>query len=951
MSQSKPSAEEFRRMVETYTRQIDGYRRRTQETTAPSMTDERSNPAKLPSDAESFNTNDPAPEADVRASPVLSGAEKTSSPIFAPMGENAPAPSPDDEVSPPETEPPASESPPESAPLASAGTPPESNEPGDSSPRLNPPLPAPSAEILRPRPVWAREKQNAPRYGGPIPPDKEDPGGLSRLPAHYLPLKGDWGVSPPYIASAEGLAPEQKNADGAYPPLGGQVGAAKESETDVLPDERMIPPVPNPPAPPESRPLNPPEPERPPAPPSVGSVPPGMRPAAPKAPPPPMPPLSPPGVNPQAEGLARLASRSGQEDEDAPEWASLPVRMEIPVQPEKPLQTGRQRAEEDAVRKTSDPIQKTDGGSDAFPERRAGGHISSPDGRRFRMPPGTPKAFDKPDASADPANAILEDTGLRDEKEEIFMQRAEASRPEEGLGQPFSRSASNRAIPAAGFRAEHGCRVPQNEKPGARRVYAGQTFTGDRMTNASGAPVPDDGNTQTVGRDGPAVMSDAFFLQKMAHFDRERIPERVVHAKGAGAFGVFESYGDASDLTMAAPFRAAGKRTQVAVRFSTVIGSRGSADTARDPRGFAVRFYTEDGNWDLVGNNMPVFFIRDAVRFPDLIHSLKPDPVSELTDRTRFWDFASLSPEAMHMIMWVYSDYGTLDSFRFMNGFGVNTFTLANRAGKLRLCKFHWLSKQGVRTLTQAESDRIAAEKPDAAREDLRCAIERGEYPRWELCVQTMTLEDAEQLEYDPLDDTKVWDEKAFPLQRLGMMTLNRNPDNFFLQVEEAAYCPANMIPGVQPSADKMLTGRIFSYQDTQRHRIGANFEQIPVNMPRRVPMNNQQDGPMAISNPLGSVNYAPNSLNGDYPRADAALNRPGAYFGGSLVRQGISRGDDFTQAGEQYRSYTDEQRKNLTANIASELRQCNKKIQGRILEYAKKCDEGFCQALSDALA
>lgn len=521
---------------------------------------------------------------------------------------------------------------------------------------------------------------------------------------------------------------------------------------------------------------------------------------------------------------------------------------------------------------------------------------------------------------------------------------------ERGLGQPFSRVRSNVVRPDAGARIEYGCRAPSGDRQSARRVYAGRDFTGVRMTDENGAPVPDDRNTQTVGRDGPAVMSDAFFLKKMAHFDRERIPERVVHAKGSGAFGVFESYVDASDLTMAAPFRAPGKRTRVAARFSTVIGSRGSADTARDPRGFAVRFYTEDGNWDLVGNNMPVFFIRDAIRFPDLIHSLKPDPVTDLIDRERFWDFASLSPEAMHMVMWVYSDYGTLDSFRFMNGFGVNTFTLANRDGKLRLCKFHWISRQGVRTLTQEEADRIASVNPDAAREDLRCAIDRGEFPRWELCVQVMTLEEAEQLDYDPLDDTKLWDEKQFPLQKLGMMMLNRNPENFFLQMEEAAFCPANMIPGIQPSADKMLTGRIFSYQDTQRHRIGANFNQIPVNMPLRAPMNNQQDGPMAISNPLGSVNYSPNSLGGDYPRVDTSLNCPGEYFGGSLVRQGISRGDDFTQAGEQYRSYSEEQRKHLVANIARELRPCNQKIKDRILIYAKKCDEEFCKCLSEAI-
>ena len=519
------------------------------------------------------------------------------------------------------------------------------------------------------------------------------------------------------------------------------------------------------------------------------------------------------------------------------------------------------------------------------------------------------------------------------------------------LGQPYSRTDANIVTPDPAVRTGGGCRPPEPGTQGARRVYAGREFSGARMTDENGAPVPDDQNSLTVGRDGPSVMADAYFLKKMAHFDRERIPERVVHAKGSGAFGVFESYGDASDLTMAAPFRAPGKRTRVVVRFSTVIGSRGSADTARDPRGFAVRFYTEDGNWDIVGNNMPVFFIRDSIQFPDLIHSLKPDPVTDVIDRERFWDFVSLSPQAMHMVMWVYSDYGTLDSFRFMNGFGVSTFVLANRDGKLRLCKFHWISKQGVRTLTAEEAERTAAVNPDAAREDLRCAIARGDFPRWELCVQVMSQEEAEQLDYDPLDDTKLWDERQFPLQKLGVMTLNRNPENFFLQMEEAAFCPANLIPGVQPSADKMLTGRIFAYQDTQRHRIGANFNQIPVNMPLKVPMNNQQDGPMAVSNPLGSVNYSPNSLGGDYPRPDPSLNCPGQYFGGSLVRQEVSRGDDFTQAGEQYRSYTEEQRNNLVKNIATELCRCNRRIIGRILAYAEKCDAEFGVKLSGAVS
>ena len=352
------------------------------------------------------------------------------------------------------------------------------------------------------------------------------------------------------------------------------------------------------------------------------------------------------------------------------------------------------------------------------------------------------------------------------------------------------------------------------------------------LTDSLGRPVSNDTNSITVGADGPVLLEDIHLIDKLAHFDRERIPERVVHAKGAGAFGNFVTYNSMEEYTMADFLNRKEKVTPVLVRFSTVIGGRGSADTVRDPRGFATKFYTNEGIYDLVGNDLPVFFIRDGIKFPDVIHSLKPSPETNVVDPQRFWDFVSLSPEATHMITWLYSDRGTIKDYRNVEGFGVNTFIWVNRNSVRHFVKFHWKTKQGVETIDRFEAQRLAGTDPDIAVKRLHDAIARGDHPKYELCVQLMRPEEADSLPFDPLDDTKTWPEDLFPLIKVGMMTLNKNPDNFFAQVEQAAFCPGNIIPGVEFSADKMLQGRSFSYLDTQRHRIGPNFMQLPVNKP-----------------------------------------------------------------------------------------------------------------------
>lgn len=464
----------------------------------------------------------------------------------------------------------------------------------------------------------------------------------------------------------------------------------------------------------------------------------------------------------------------------------------------------------------------------------------------------------------------------------------------------------------------------------------------DYMTDSLGRPIANDTNSKTVGPDGPVLLEDVHLIDKIAHFDRERIPERVVHAKGTGAFGYFQPYQCMGEYTFADFLQNPAQKTKVFVRFSTVIGSKGSADTVRDPRGFAVKFYTNQGIFDLVGNDLPIFFIRDGIKFPDVIHSLKPDPVTNIPNPCRFWDFVSLSPEATHMITWLYSDQGTIKDYRHVNGFGVNTFVFVNKCGKRFFVKFHWLTKQGLETIDRFEAEQLRGSDPDIAVRLLRESIACGNFPKWELAVQIMDPDQVGCLDFDPLDDTKTWPQDSFPLIGVGLMTLNKNPDNFFAQVEQSAFCPGNIVPGIEFSADKMLQGRSFSYLDTQRYRIGTNFAQLPINRSVSPVYNNQQDGFMTLDYRNSSVNYSPNSLNNNLPRPASIPTPPPVYVEGPVVRQSIELKNDFTQAGEKYNSYSETEKDHLVDNIAVELYLCPEDIQNRVLTYFANASKDF---------
>ncbi|MET0322932.1 MAG: catalase [Duganella sp.] len=408
---------------------------------------------------------------------------------------------------------------------------------------------------------------------------------------------------------------------------------------------------------------------------------------------------------------------------------------------------------------------------------------------------------------------------------------------------------------------------PTNDPLDRVRVDSG----GQRLTTNQGVPVADNQNSLKIGLRGPTAMEDFILREKITQFDHERIPERVVHARGSAAHGYFESYGDFSDLTRAAPFAQAGKRTPVFTRFSTVAGERGSADTVRDVRGFAVKFYTDEGNWDLVGNNMPVFFIQDAMKFPDLIHSVKPEPNNGIPQAASahdtFWDFVTLMPESTHMLMWHLSDRAIPRSYRTMQGFGVHTFRLVNAQGASVFCKFHWNPVGGTHSLVWDEAVKICGADADFHRRDLWEAIEAGNYPEWELGVQVFSEEQAEQFPFDVLDSTKIVPEELVPVKPIGKMVLNRNPDNFFAETEQVAFCTAHIVPGIDFTNDPLLQGRIHSYVDTQISRLGGpNFHEIPINAPVAPVHNNQRDGMHRQAINRGRVAYEPNSLAGGCP-------------------------------------------------------------------------------------
>jgi catalase len=464
------------------------------------------------------------------------------------------------------------------------------------------------------------------------------------------------------------------------------------------------------------------------------------------------------------------------------------------------------------------------------------------------------------------------------------------------------------------------------------------------LTTNQGVPVADNQNSLTVGERGPVLLQDVHLIEKLAHFDRERIPERVVHAKGAGAHGYFQVYKSMARYTCAKFLQDPKKKTPVFVRFSTVVGARGSADTARDPRGFAVKFYTEDGNYDLVGNNLPVFFIRDAIKFPDMVHAFKPAPDTGIptssSANSRFWDFISLTPESVHMITWLFSDRGTVKSYRKMEGFGVNTYKWVNAKGKAVYVKYHWKPKAGVETIDRHEATRLAGEDPDVATRDLHDTIASGKTVEYELNVQIMDIADELKQNFDPLDATKTWPEDKFPLMPVGKMVLNRNPANFFAEVEQAAFCPASIVPGIEFSADKLLQGRIFSYADTQRHRLGANYLQLPVNRPKVDVNNNQRDGAMQYG-PYGggTVNYEPNTLAGGMPCETPAIATAQEHLDGDIARLKISLTNDFEQAGERCRSLGKMDQDHLVDNIVDSLGKADKPIQQRMVENLTRAD------------
>ena len=479
------------------------------------------------------------------------------------------------------------------------------------------------------------------------------------------------------------------------------------------------------------------------------------------------------------------------------------------------------------------------------------------------------------------------------------------------------------------------------------------------LTTRQGHPVTDNQNARTVGSRGPMTLENYHFLEKISHFDRERVPERVVHARGAGAHGYFEAYGKVGDepiakYTRAKLFQEKGKRTPVFVRFSSVIHGTHSPETLRDPRGFAVKFYTEDGNWDLVGNNLKIFFIRDAIKFPDLIHSLKPDPVSNIQDSERIFDFMSNTPEATHMITFLFSPWGIPANYRQMQGSGVNTYKWVNAHGEAVLVKYHWEPKQGIKNLTQSEAEAIQAKNFNHATQDLYEAIERGEFPEWELCVQIMSDGEHPELDFDPLDDTKIWPMDQFPFLPVGRMVLDRNPLNYFAEVEQAAFGTGVLVDGLDFSDDKMLQGRTFSYSDTQRYRVGANYLQLPVNAPKKHVATNQQGGQMMVRVDLGPgqnphVNYEPSSMDGLKEAPERGKDHT-PYVGGNLVRASIERTNDFKQAGERYRAFSVWEREDLIRNLVNALSTCRKPIQDRMIEYFTKADPDYGKRVADGL-
>ncbi|MDQ0807907.1 catalase KatA [Priestia megaterium] len=476
------------------------------------------------------------------------------------------------------------------------------------------------------------------------------------------------------------------------------------------------------------------------------------------------------------------------------------------------------------------------------------------------------------------------------------------------------------------------------------------TTNKNNLTTSWGAPVGDNQNSMTAGSRGPTLIQDVHLLEKLAHFNRERVPERVVHAKGAGAHGYFEVTNDVSSYTKAAFLSEVGKRTPLFARFSTVAGENGSADTVRDPRGFAVKFYTEEGNYDLVGNNTPVFFIRDAIKFPDFIHTQKREPRTHLKNPTAVWDFWSLSPESLHQVSILMSDRGIPATLRHMHGFGSHTFKWVNAEGDGVWVKYHFKTEQGVKNLSPDVAAKLAGENPDYHTEDLFNAIEKGDFPSWKLYVQIMPLEDADTYRFDPFDVTKVWSQKDYPLIEVGRMVLDRNPENYFAEVEQATFSPGTLVPGIDVSPDKMLQGRLFAYSDAHRYRVGANHQALPINRPRSEVNNYQRDGQMRFDDNGGrSVYYEPNSFGGP---TESQENKQAAYpVSGVADSVAYDHNDHYTQAGDLYRLLSEDERTRLVANIVEAMKPVEKEeIKLRQIQHFYKADPEYGTRVADGL-
>ena len=501
---------------------------------------------------------------------------------------------------------------------------------------------------------------------------------------------------------------------------------------------------------------------------------------------------------------------------------------------------------------------------------------------------------------------------------------------------------------------------PSGYNPGNESLDRARVDSGGRpLTTNMGVAIGDNQNSLKAGLRGPTLLEDFILREKITHFDHERIPERIVHARGSAAHGYFECYQSLAPITRAAPFAAASKRTPVFVRFSTVAGERGSADLARDVRSFAVKFYTDEGNWDIVGNNIPVFFIQDAMKFPDLVHSVKPEPHHGMPQAASahdtFWDFVSLSPESTHMLMWVMSDRAIPRSLRMMQGFGVHTFRLVNAAGESRFCKFHWEPAAGTHSVVWDEAVKINGADSDFHRRDLWEAIEAGAFPEWELGLQVFTEEEAEAFSFDVLDATKLIPEELVPVRKVGRMVLNRNPDNFFAETEQVAFGTANLIPGIDTSNDPLLQGRHHSYLDTQLSRLGGpNFHEIPINSPVAQAHNNQRDGSHRQAIPRGRVSYEPNSLGGGCPYQAGMrgfVSFPQPVFEDKVRGKPEKFADHFTQAKLFYESQSEVEQKHIAGAFRFELTKVGvAAIRERVVSMLANVSSDLAQKVADGL-